>query len=152
MPEPPPNSLQLTVGPPGGDHLIVRPLRRSYPDCRDRWDGNWITSAIELRAGGFRGNVEASLRAEDFGAFREQLGRLHETLEGEAAFDTMEEWLAIQIVGDGRGHLDVTCRVTDAPGTGNHLSFTLAFDQTWLPAMLRDLDAITDAFPTYGTA
>jgi len=62
----------------------------------------------------------------------------------------MEQWLTLSIVGDGIGHFSVDCTACDQPGMGNTLRFKLAFDQTELPAMLRDLDELIRLFPVRG--
>ena len=62
----------------------------------------------------------------------------------------MEHWLTLSILGDGIGHFSVDCAACDQPGTGNTLRFKLAFDQTELPAMLRDLDELLRLFPVRG--
>jgi hypothetical protein len=62
----------------------------------------------------------------------------------------MEPWLHIEVNGDVRGHFRAACRATDQVGVGNTLSFTIDFDQTDLPEILNDLDAVCDAFPVLG--
>lgn len=141
---------RFVLGAEASEHLTIHALRRSYPECDDYWDGNWIVCAVDVRVGGFRGHVDASIRAEELAALRDGLRRLHEHLTGEAKFETMEQWLSICVVGDGRGHFEARCELRDDPGVGNRLMFTLAFDQTFLPAMLRELDAIVHAFPAVG--
>jgi hypothetical protein len=141
---------RLVLGSLDGQHMIVEVRRRNYPDCGDYWDGNWIRCAIDVRAGGFRGSVEADLRAEEFVLFRDGLRGLHDRLAGTATFETMEHWLTLKIVGDGRGHFEAKCELRDQPGIGNRLEFALAFDQTEVPPMLRELDAIVNAFPVVG--
>lgn len=146
----PEEAARLVLGSEASEHLTVHSLRRNYPECGDYWDGNWLGCAVDARAGAFRGHVDASLRAEEFVAFREGVRRLYEQLAGEAKFETMEQWLSIRVVGDGRGHFEAKCDLLDDPGVGNRLTFTLAFDQTFLPKMLRELDGIIDAFPVVG--
>jgi len=90
------------------------------------------------------------LRTEEFVRFRDDLRALYDKLKGAVAFETMEHWLAIHIEGDGRGHFTVECEARDQPGMGNKLLFDLAFDQTELPTLLRDLDELTRAFPVRG--
>jgi hypothetical protein len=141
---------RLVLGSADGEHVIIEPRRRNYPDCSDYWDGNWIGCTIDVRAGGFRGSVNADLRTEEFVSFRDALRDLYDRLAGEAMFETMEHWLTIKIVGDGRGHFEAKCELRDDPGMGNRLEFALAFDQTDLPPVLRDLDAIVAAFPVVG--
>jgi hypothetical protein len=142
--------VRLVLGSEGSEHLALRVLRRSWPESGDYWDGNWLGCAVDVRVGGFRGHVDGIIRAEEFVAFRDGLCRLYEQLAGEAAFQTMEQWLSIRVVGDGRGHFDARCELLDDPGVGNRLAFALAFDQTSLPKMLRELDGIIDAFPVVG--
>ncbi|WP_394844908.1 hypothetical protein LZC95_48665 [Pendulispora brunnea] len=146
----PSKDVVVMLGATDGEHLAVRARRRSHADCADYWDGNWLDCAIEVCAGGFRGSMNADLRAEEFVEFRDALGALHRRLAGTATFQTMERWLTIKVVGDGRGHFEADCELRDAPGTGNRLHCTLGFDQTELPLMLRGLDAIVDAFPVVG--
>jgi hypothetical protein len=75
----------------GSDEFLVLTLHgRSHPGSTDFWDGNWIDCTAEAAAGAFRGRLDRSLRADELDRFREQLARLHETLAGEAVFETME--------------------------------------------------------------
>jgi len=130
--------------------VSVSPSRREFPELADYWDGNWVYATISIVAGGFRGEFEAQLRTEEFVRFRDELGPLHNSLVGRAKFDTMEEWLSIDIAGDGKGHFHADCVAIDMPGTGNRLTFGIDFDQTDLPEILGGLNAITKAFPVVG--
>ncbi len=141
---------RVTIGPQDGEHLTVEPIRRNQPECNDYSDGNWLACAIDVKVGGFRGHVDADLRAEEFASFRNGLQRLYNQLDGEVTFETVEQWLTIHVAGDGRGHFEATCQLRDEPGMGNRLAFSLAFDQTYLPAVLRSLEAILHRFPVVG--
>jgi hypothetical protein len=141
---------RLLVGSLASEHLLVEPTRWEFPDADDYWDGNWIYSNVAIVVGSFRGSYEAMLRTGEFVQFRDDLKVLHDKLKGAATFQTMEHWLAIQVEGDGRGHFTAKCEARDQPGMGNRLLFDLAFDQTELPALLRDLDELTRAFPVRG--
>lgn len=131
-------------------HLRIEVLRRTHPAATDYWDGNWVSAHVVVRAGGFDGRADGDLRTEELLAFREQLARLHATLEGEAVFATMEEWLSVRLVGDGRGHVEAKAVLRDAPGIGNRLDFTLALDQGELPAVLSALERVCAAYPVIG--
>jgi len=139
------------VGTKAGQHLGIRPYQRTHPASDDYWDGNWLTSAIRIRAGGFEGDINACLRAEDFPSFRKQLASIYKTLRGKATFHTMEEWVSIVVEGDGLGHFQARCTAMDTLGTGNRLTFYLSFDQTDIPKMIRDLKGIEKAFPVLGS-
>jgi hypothetical protein len=89
---------------------------------------------------------QALLRTDELASFRDQLATLHAAFNGSATFETMEEWLRVDIQGDGRGHFLAQCEANDQPGVGN----TLRFEQTELPPMLAALDEVLRAFPVRG--
>ncbi|MDX2051867.1 MAG: hypothetical protein SFV15_05700 [Polyangiaceae bacterium] len=123
---------------------------RSRGDALDYWDGNWIDCTVVVAAGGFRGEYVACLRAEEFVSFRRDLERLYAELRGQGQFRSMEEWVTLDFAGDGRGTFRGTCRLRDRAGDGNLLEFGIEFDQTDVPAMVRDLKEIEEAFPVVG--
>jgi hypothetical protein len=143
-------TCRLRIGSKNNEYLLVEPTRWEFPDCEEYWDANWFYASVTIAAGGFRGSFEALLRAEEFVRFRDELRPLQQSLNGQAKFETMEHWLAIDVEGDGRGHFAARCEARDQPGVGNTLSFTLSFDQTELPAILRDLDEIARRFSVRG--
>ena len=140
----------VCIGRSPSSRLSLQPLRRERPEATDYWDGNWVETTVVVAAGAFRGEFRAALRVEDFARFRDEVRVLYESLAGHARFGTMEEWIAVEIEGDGKGLLRAECSVLDEPGIGNRLTFTLSLDQTDLPEMLRSLDAICGAFPAIG--
>lgn len=79
--------------------------------------------------------------------FGDQLRCLHATLRGEAAFETLEAWFSLRLVGDGVGHITARGFLHDAPGVGNRLEFALKLDQTDLPAVLAGLDDACRKYP-----
>ena len=149
---------EIAIRCEGSDFLTINILGRSHPACPDFWDGNWVRAVVEVSAGGFRGEVSGDLRAEELAAFAEQLARLQETLRGEAAFETMEGWLSIRAIGDGRGHVEFACVVRDLASisntvaTGNTLECVLATDQTFTRSTVAELIAVVQEFPVVGSA
>jgi hypothetical protein len=141
------------LGSERGEHLRVDVIRRSHSGATGFWDGNWVDAHIVVRAGVFRAAINAHLRTTDFAGFREQLETLYERLTGDAVFETMEKWLSIQVTGDGRPLVDVRAEVTDVPGTGNRLCFTISgIDRTDLFDVIAHLRDLESAFPTIGSA
>jgi hypothetical protein len=57
----------------------------------DYWDGNWLSCRVSVRARGFRGAFDASLRAEEFVRMREGVRVCMTDLTGAFVFETMEE-------------------------------------------------------------
>ena len=54
----------------------------------------------------------------------------------------MEGQLLLRLIGDGKGHIELTGEVADQPGIGNRLNFTLRCDQSLLGASIRDLEKV----------
>jgi hypothetical protein len=113
------------------------------------YDANWIDAQIEIAAGGFQGSYGASLCREDFLDFREALSKLYSFAANQGEFTTTEDQLSIEIHGDRRGNFEADCVARDATYE-NRLEFKLRFDQTDIPRMLAELDAIIKAYPLLG--
>lgn len=139
--------FEVAVRGEGGEFLTITIIGRSYPGSTDYWNGNWLQASIEVSAGGFRGEVACDLRADELAAFAEQMACLQESFRGEAAFDTLEGWLSLRVIGDGRGHMEFRCVVRDQPGVGNRLECVFNTDQTFTRSTVAELAAVVQAFP-----
>ena len=135
------------IGSSESQHLTVTPLYRPHETSQDYWDGNWLESKIDIRVSGFSGHLRASLRADEFQRFKDQLAKLYTDLKGSAEFTSLEHWLTIQVDGDGLGHFEAECQAMDQAGKGNLLEFRLNFDQTDIPAIVKGLEQILQTFP-----
>jgi hypothetical protein len=130
-------------------HLAVE--RHMAASTRNQALGaNWISAAVQVQAGGFRGSVGGHLRVEELVVFHDQFARSQASLRGTAEFSTMEGRLSIRAEGNGRGHSAFQCVLRDARGVGNTLHCTLATDQTFTRASLGELAAAVRAFPVVG--
>ena len=128
----------FTITQSDGDHLTIDIYSNPKPlKCFD-----WIDVKITVKAGGFSGKFDASLLFQDFIDIHSELNRLYNNLAGSMKFEALEEQLYIEIFGDGKGHFEAVCKVRDKAGIGNNLEFILNFDQTFIPAILRDLEQI----------
>lgn len=140
----------LFIGQLGRNHLIAQATRRLYPLCKDYYDGNWVTTRVEITAGGFRGTFAASLRAEEFLSFRDELLLLNANQSSHARFSSLEEWLTIEIERTGPGNYVAHCAAIDGQENGSELKFQIQFNQTEMPAILKSLDKIVAEFPIIG--
>jgi hypothetical protein len=140
-------STEVLIGDSGAQHVLIRPLSRSHPDLFDQRDGNWIDCELQIVVGGFRGDVRANLRSEEFQTFLEEVRGLIQTLEGTASFTTMEGQIVLYLSGDGQGHVQVSGEAIDAAATGNRLQFAFDVDQTNLEAVCQSLENLLTAFP-----
>ena len=113
----------------------------------DFHDDNWIIIRVFVSVGGFKGTVGATIITDELVTFHEELCTLYDTLKGEAKFTTLEQQLALTLVSNTRGNIQLKGQVMDRAGVGNKLSFTLKFDQTQLAASINELAAVMEAFP-----
>jgi hypothetical protein len=98
--------------------------------------GLGFPTRIEAASGPFSAVIDAE--AQDYGAFREALIRLHETLAGSARLEFWDEEHAITLSGDGRGGVDVVVQLTDSSTPWHScLTIKIALDQSYLPAIIR---------------
>ncbi len=101
---------------------------------------------VEIKSGGFSGQFKAEFLLQDLTRLYADLQRLHHDLLGSLTFHTLEAQLEFEMVGDGRGHFEVTGIARDKQGSQNELFFCFAFDQTFVPTTLGELDDIISQF------
>ena len=142
--------IGFRIGRSDSEYLNVQITGRSHPGSQDYWDGNWVNADIEIDAGSFRGRYGAYLRAEELKDFRDALARLYSFDSKEAKFETMEGQLIIRVTGNGLGHFVAECEALDQAGICNRLIFSLEFDQTEIPEMLKGLDVVAREYPVIG--
>lgn len=140
----------IRIGEIEGEQLTLTLSGREVPDATDFWDGNWLRCTAEVASGAFRGRLEGSIRRDEIAEFHREVQVLHERLTGEAVFETMEAWLSIRLIGDGRGHIEARCRICDDIAFGNTLHSRFSFDQTSLLHLARDLAVALHAYPVVG--
>ena len=145
-------STELLIGDANGQHVLVRAQSRHHPHLFDYWDGNWISSEVEVAAGGMRAAFRAELRSEEFQAFLDEVEALGRSLEGTATFATAEGQLALSLSGDSSGRVRVAGEARDGPGSANHLHFAFDIDPSALPEICRSLEVLLAAFPVVGAA
>jgi len=122
-------------------HGYERPPRGEY------FDDNWLRVGVSIHAGAFSGGFGAAFLTAELESFHEQLSSLHETLKGEARFQTLEEQLSLVLKGNGLGHIELAGEALDQPGIGSRLCFTISLDQSHLRSSLESLRAVLATFP-----
>lgn len=131
----------------GGEQLRIDVLGYEREPVGEYFDDNWLSVAVEVKAGGFTGFVSASFLTGEIEAFHRDAASLYDSLMGQAKFRTLEEQLSIDLVGDGLGHIRLAGNAKDRPGLGNTLAFGFTFDKTQLQSSVRSLANVLAAFP-----
>ena len=139
--------MKFSFGQSEHERIEIEVLRYERAAAGEYYDDNWVTSQIRVRAGGFRGQIDAAVLTGELSAFLAGLRPLHETLRGTAEFSTLEQQLHLRLIGDGKGHIELTGEIADQPGIGNRLHFTLQIDQSQLGASIHELERVTTEFP-----
>jgi hypothetical protein len=135
---------EFRIGRDEFEYLSERVRRRAHPD-RDDWEVNWLSAEVEVRVGGFRGRFGTRLLAGELVSLRNDFSRLYSFATRETAFDAYDGQLSIKIKGDGLGNFTAECDVLDE--ASSRLIFSLSFDQTEIPAILKGLEAILKEYP-----
>jgi hypothetical protein len=141
---------QILVGDADRNFVLIEILSRERVSASDFWDGNWLIAYVRIRCGGFQGQVQASLRSEELVGLRDSLASLQADPSKTASYTNMEDWLTLEFKADRLGHISLTGELIDAPGIGNRLAFGFDLDQSYLPAIVAQLDSAIQAFPVKG--
>jgi uncharacterized protein YdiU (UPF0061 family) len=116
-------------------------------DSADRYDRNWLCVEVSVQAGSFRANEQIAILTWDLESFAKQLEEIYKKLTGTATFDTLENQIRFEIKGDGRGHMNLTGKLSNYARKENSLTFHLEFDQTQLKESIAELRRVVTAFP-----
>jgi hypothetical protein len=104
-----------------------------------------------MSASGARVTCDGSiLRTDEIQRFRDQLILLNKTLQGNATLEPMEPELKVTCEAQPLGAVVVKVEITPDHLTQAH-SFVMPLDQSYLPAVIDECDAILKRFPTRGT-
>jgi hypothetical protein len=120
---------------------------KTYPGSSDRWDGGWLNSNIDLSLGCFKGSFNANLRVDEFERFLKDLRNLDKTLKGKAAYQSIEEWLIIDIENaDSLGNFNVRVTAKDSLGGHNKITGLVVIDQTFFRSIIKAIEAMLANF------
>jgi hypothetical protein len=138
----------------GQDHevLAIRVLSRAGHDSPvpDYWENNWLSCQVEVRAGGFHAEVSCYFLTEDFPRLRDEIRDVYSDRATDAEFTTLEGQLEFRVTRNARGRIELFGHLSEL-GNGNRLLFLLRFDQSYLPAIIRDLERLIECFPVIGS-
>ena len=128
-------------------HVGIEVLGYENPAAENVSDANWLTCRIEVRVRGFEGHIDAAFTTQDFAAFSRSLRSAVSDMKGEAAFETDEDALRLDVKFNTTGSVSVTgvLREPDRPRTS--LAFSFESDQTFMRRTNNALEEVTHQFP-----
>jgi hypothetical protein len=138
----------------GFAHLTLNVQRRESVDAHDcNWGGAWMVTRLRATTPGFQVDFTASLHLNELVELREQVRQMHSTLQGEAELEAMDGWLDLKAEMDRTGHVHWSVEITHPTGSpGARLQFEINNDQTYLPDILNQIDAVLATFFVGGGA
>ena len=126
--------------------IDVAGYERTQP-VREYYDDNWLRVNVAVAVGGFRGEFGATFQVAELMGFRDEFAKLHNSLRGSAALETMEGQLVLRLEGNRLGAIDLRGEAVDKPGIGNRLGFNLSLDRAQLANSLSELNEVLATFP-----
>ena len=113
-------------------------------------DEGWLPTQISVVTIGFGGDTRTDLLRQELAAFRDQLAPLYERPAGRAELRSLEAGLRADVVGDGLGNFRMIYEVRSRNWPLTALKSELEFDQTQIPGIIEQLDAVLNAYPGPG--
>jgi hypothetical protein len=121
----------------GNDSEFVEIVIRTHNGTDD-----WVRGDAEIRVRGFSASISADFERTDFQIFEAELRRLYENLSGKAQLLPSEEQLTLTLQGNVRGGIEVSGTAWFVACYGSKLDFEFEIDQTYIPAVLKQLSAV----------
>ena len=125
-------------------------LYRNYPNSSDYWDGNWVTSKINIKIPGYLVNFDADLRIDELRDFANEIKLMSKLLKGKAILNNLDNYLHIECEMDKLGKIIWTAETCYPSGYGAVLKFEFESDQSFLIGLIKELENILTAFPVIG--
>jgi hypothetical protein len=120
---------------------------RQFPDSVDFWDGNWLNITANCATTGSSVWVSGPrIHLSELETWYNEATQLHGTLTGEAALKCLEPELNVLLKAKPLGHIAMTVQITPDHLKESH-RFQFEMDQSYLPALLRQLKAILAEYP-----
>jgi hypothetical protein len=126
-------------------------LRRSYPDSTDYWDGNWVSSEINISIPGISVSVPFELRTDELIGFLDSLTKVKNGSGNEFEMRTLEDGLYIKGEVELTGSIIWHCRITYPIGDGANLNFRFNSDLNQMESLIQQLKKELITYPVIGT-
>ncbi len=121
--------------------------RQFAPDTAHAEDRDWLVVTAHCGADGSEVTATGPfLLAGEVATWRAGVAALSAGAAREADLLPLEPYLAVRLRARSLGHLDLEIDITPEPLTQRH-HYSLEIDQTYLPLLRRDLDAVLRDYP-----
>ena len=120
---------------------------RQFPDSIDYWDGNWLRATACCSSPGAIVCTEGPIiHLGEIHGLLHECRILYESLKGEAKLACIEPNLSVKLAAEWNGALTVVIEITPDQMTERH-SFDEHLDQSYLPSIISQCEAVLEKFP-----
>ena len=120
---------------------------REFPNDQGSFDGDWLIVTAHCGAKGAEVWVQGSIiHLSEIANCLKQVKSMYETFKGDAEFCQIEPNLSARMKMGKRGQVSLVVEITPDHLSQEH-KFTFDVDQSYLPPLIRDLEAILEKFP-----
>lgn len=128
----------IRVGDEQNDHIFFELQQEYSPSSVDKVKCRF--SIIKFMIGKFQGTIETIIGIDDLRKLLRNCELLYQKLEGKAFFcDAVNEIFEFKLQGDKLGHIQISGKISDKPGSENTLSFSFSIDQRKLRVAIDDI-------------
>ena len=123
---------------------------RQFPDNEDYWDANWLN--ITAHCGAQRASVWVSgsiIQLSDIDHLMAGAKALYKDLKGKAELPCIEPELFVELEAKSLGQISMTVKITPDNLSQSH-EFIFEVDQSFLPKLIADCDAVLKKYPIKG--
>ena len=138
---------EILIGRRAGDHVLLAVRGRLFPADQDE-DPLWLWTSLTVRLGGFDGQLEGGVRADELRRFRTGIEGLYDRSATVATLATEDGWLTLDLTSPGADAVDVELRVHDQGTPPNELRGALSeLSRESLVAVIESLVDVERAYP-----
>jgi hypothetical protein len=127
----------VLIGDAGGDRVVIEVLAHEGDD--------WLSCRVSVNVAEFAADFTASFGRQAFAHFYGGVVAAYRTLTGSAVFRTIEDQLELDLEVTKLGGVNVRGMARTIEGLVA-LNFEFGIDQSYLPAIWRDLERILERY------
>lgn len=138
----------------GNAHLTIENIEvLERPSLAGEYDwSDGVAMTIQTKVRRFQAVFDEVMYLGELHGFHQDLQRLYTELKGGACLKVMEGFLELTAEINSQGHIHWSVRLADTSGSANmaRLMFEMHADQSYLPALLAQIEAVLEMFPVKG--
>ena len=139
--------MEFTIIGDGGKRIIINVLSRPYSTASDSYSANWLNAHLKALIPGFEVSFDLDILTVNIQSFMHELKKMHKTLTGSAELSAVEGEIHLRGTISKTGHIIWETGLTYPTGIGAKLSFEFESNQSYLPQLISELDAVLKEFP-----